>query len=112
MPPALLPMLLCCRAQLPGSTFLDTHHRTNPPRHTPAPRRLPRSLQVEFRLLGFIPGSVGLRGRFVSIPEREGGEDRKDTVKVRGGLLWLCGAGTCGLLPRSCCPGLWLQACC
>lgn len=41
-----------------------------------------RSPQVEFRLLGFIPGSVGLRGRFVSIPEREGGEDRKDTVKV------------------------------
>lgn len=38
--------------------------------------------KVEFRLLGFIPGSVGLRGRFVSIPEREGGEDRKDTVKV------------------------------
>ena len=42
----------------------------------------PSAPQVEFRLLGFIPGSVGLRGRFVSIPEREGGEDRKDTVKV------------------------------
>ena len=46
--------------------------------------------QVEFRLLGFIPGSVGLRGRFVSIPEREGGEDRKDTVKVRGRWQHMC----------------------
>lgn len=44
------------------------------------------SLQVEFKLLGFIPGSVGLRGKFVSIPEREGGENRKDTVKVRCGF--------------------------
>lgn len=38
--------------------------------------------QVAFRLLGFIPGSVGLRGTFVSCPDREGGEDRQDTVKV------------------------------
>ncbi|KAL4445848.1 hypothetical protein ABPG77_009047 [Micractinium sp. CCAP 211/92] len=38
--------------------------------------------KVAFRLLGLIPGSVGLRGSFVSCPDREGGEDRKDTVKV------------------------------
>lgn len=51
--------------------------------------------QVEFRLLGFIPGSVGLRGRFVSIPESEGGQDRKDTVKVRGAGAALLGAAPC-----------------
>ncbi|KAL4425751.1 hypothetical protein ABPG75_009767 [Micractinium tetrahymenae] len=38
--------------------------------------------KVAFRLLGVVPGSVGLRGAFVSCPDREGGEDRKDTVKV------------------------------
>lgn len=37
---------------------------------------------MAFRLLGLIPGSVGLRGSFVSCPDREGGEDRKDTVKA------------------------------
>ena len=41
--------------------------------------------KVAFRLLGLLPGSVGLRGRLVSIPEREGGPDRKDTVKVGAG---------------------------
>ena len=35
-----------------------------------------------FQLFGFIPGAVGLRGKFVSIPEKEGGENRQDTVKV------------------------------
>lgn len=38
--------------------------------------------KLAFRLLGFLPGAVGLRGKFVSIPEREGGPNRKDTVKV------------------------------
>jgi hypothetical protein len=42
----------------------------------------PRCPQVAFRLLGFLPGSVGLRGTFVGIPEEQGGEDRRDTVKV------------------------------
>lgn len=53
-----------------------------PPAH-PAARLPAARLQLGFKLFGFIPGSVGLRGRFVSIPEKEGGEDRKDTVKVR-----------------------------
>ena len=58
------------------------------------------SLQVEFKLLGFIPGSVGLRGKFVSIPEREGGENRKDTVKVRCGYWGVAGVSQAGRVER------------
>lgn len=39
-------------------------------------------LQVQFRICHLFCGSVGLRGKFVSIPEKEGGENRHDTVKV------------------------------
>lgn len=38
--------------------------------------------KVEFALFGFIPGAVGLKGNLISIPEKQGGEDNKDTVKV------------------------------
>ena len=38
--------------------------------------------QVAFRVLGFIPGSVGLRGRLVSVPETKGGPDNGDTAKA------------------------------
>ena len=38
--------------------------------------------KVNLKILGFIPCSVGLRGTFMSIPEKQGGEDNADTVKV------------------------------
>jgi len=38
--------------------------------------------KIEFKVFGFIPCSVGLRGTLRSIPEKEGGEDCADTAKV------------------------------
>lgn len=62
---------LACLSSKPASS-------PPPPRSAPPPR----PSQLAFRLLGFIPGAVGLRGTFVSVPDREGGPDRSDTVKV------------------------------
>lgn len=39
--------------------------------------------QLGFSLLGLLGGAVGLRGKLVAIPEKEGGTDNRDTVKVR-----------------------------
>jgi hypothetical protein len=38
--------------------------------------------KIEFKVFGFIPCSVGLRGTLRSIPEKKGGEDCADTAKV------------------------------
>ena len=82
----------------PGSTQLHAVEPTKNALHLSAlrcshPLTVPstaaaRCWQIEFRLFGFIPGAVGLRGSFISIPEREGGENRQDTVKVRCCMEW------------------------